>query len=188
MVDGDTKNIEKLITGDLFFKFDSLSPSRNVPNCSKFSAVDMHPSLTSLSLARDPRRARFEGGVSVTAISSLVKVLPTTNIDHLSLAFNRVGDSGLGLIAASLKSTKLKTLDLDNADINRAGAEALANVLKEDDTELSTVNLSNNKVGGAVELLLEAAKTHSKLTQVGDEGTTVSHCRIFVLALFLSQL
>jgi hypothetical protein len=148
----------------------------------------MHPSLTSLSLARDPRRARFEGGVSVTAISSLVKVLPTTNIDHLSLAFNRVGDSGLGLIAASLKSTKLKTLDLENADINRAGAEALANVLKEDDTDLTTVNLSNNNVGGAVELLLEAAKTHSKLTQVGDEGTTVSHCRILFLYSRCSSL
>jgi len=122
---------------------------------------------------RDPRRARFEGGVGSVAVATLLKVLPNSNIDHLSLAFNRVGDANIARLAAALKDTKLNSLDLENTDINGKGATALASALQEDDTELVTINLSHNNVGAAAEALIEAAKTHSKLTQIGDEGTSV---------------
>jgi len=149
-VDGDTESLEKFI-----------------------AAVELHPSLTSLNLMRDPRRARFEGGVGSVAVATLLKVLPNSNIDHLSLAFNRVGDANIARLAAALKDTKLNSLDLENTDINGKGATALASALQEDDTELVTINLSHNNVGAAAEALIEAAKTHSKLTQIGDEGTSV---------------
>merc|ERR1719231_2226210 len=87
-VDGDSEGLEKFI-----------------------SAIDFHPSLTSLSFARDPRRARFDGGVSASEVATLLKVLPNTNIQHLSLAFNRVVDFGLSLISAGLKNTKLESID-----------------------------------------------------------------------------
>jgi hypothetical protein len=124
-------------------------------------------------LARDPRRARHDGGISQDDLDLLVSVLPQTGIEHLSLAFNRIGDNGLSLLADGLHGTKLTSLDLETASINAVGAIALANVLERDETNLSHINFSNNNVGGAAEALVIAAKAHSRLHQIGDEGTAV---------------
>jgi hypothetical protein len=149
-VDGDAEDIQKII-----------------------AAVEMHPSLSTLSFARDPRRARFPDGFTEGDLIHLLEVLPNTNVEHLSLAFNRIGDAGLELIASELHETKLKSLDLESASVNARGAEALAAVLAADKSELTSVNLSNNNVAGAAEALIRAATTHSKLTSIGDEGTSL---------------
>ncbi len=143
----------------------------------------MHPSLSMLSFARDPRRARFPGGLTEGDLIHLLEVLPNTNVEHLNLAFNRIGDAGLELIASELHGTKLKSLDLETASINTQGAEALAAVLIADKSDLTSVNLSNNNVAGAAESLIRAATTHSKLTSIGDEGTSVSLFGLWVQTL-----
>ena len=134
-------------------------------------ALEQHPALESLSLARDPRRARFEGGVSLDDLDDLLKVLPTTAITYLNLAFNRLGDEGLEVLANALPSTGITSLNIETASINTAGAVALAAAIKADKSRLTTVNLSNNNIGGAAEALIDAAKLSSKLEAIGDEGT-----------------
>ena len=147
-VDGDTNALDKILL-----------------------ALKEHPALESLSLARDPRRARSEGGVSLDDLDDLLTVLPTTAIAHLSLAFNRLGDEGLEILANALASTGITSLNVETAGINAAGAVALAAVIKADKSRLTTVNLSNNNIGGAAEALIDAAKLSSKLEAIGDEGT-----------------
>lgn len=136
-------------------------------------ALESHPALVSLSLARDPRRARFEGGVSSEDIELLCEVLPSTGITQLSLAFNRVGDEGLTTVANALAATKLTALDVEGASVNAAGAAALAAVVKAEKVSLVTINFSHNNVGGAVDALIEAAKASSTLASIGDEGTVL---------------
>jgi hypothetical protein len=46
--------------------------------CPATTAIEMHPSLTTLSLARDVWRAHSPGGVGVDEILALVDVLPNT--------------------------------------------------------------------------------------------------------------
>lgn len=82
--------------------------------------------------------------------------------------------------------TKLKliSLDLETASINSVGAQALAEALLKDDTILKDINLSNNNIGGAASVLLQAAITHSTLERIGIEGTLV-RCS---LSIFLVNL
>jgi hypothetical protein len=135
------------------------------------SATEMHSSLTRLSFARDPRRARFQGGVTTENILDLFEILPNTNINQLSLAFNRVGDVGMQLIAQYLSNTRLTSLDLESSDINAKGAKALADALQKDNTELTHINLSHNNIGG--DILVQAVRANSKIEHIGDEGTAL---------------
>ena len=70
----------------------------------------------SLSLARDPRRAHSTGGVGLQEVELLTEVLPSTNVESLSLAFNRVGDDGLATLLQGI--AQISSLDLENAGIN----------------------------------------------------------------------
>ncbi len=115
----------------------------------------------------------MKGGVSEVDLQVLVDVLPNTNIEHLNIAFNRIGDSGLELLAGALDRTKLKSLELETAGINSRGAEALARVLMEGKSDLTRVGLSHNNIGGAAQALVEAAAAHPKLEHIGHEGTPV---------------
>lgn len=169
-IDGDTEDLDKYITGKeipIVLYYVSLT------NRSRCVALKSS-SLTSLSMARDPRRARFSGGVGDTEVELLVSMLPGSNIEHLCLSFNRIGDSGLKRIASILNKTKLVSLDLETANINAGGAEALAEALSTEDSDLTRINLSNNNIAGAAAALLKAAVTHPKIESIGDEGTTVS--------------
>ena len=80
------------------------------------TAIEAHPSLVSLSLACDPRRAHSTGGVGLQEVELLTEVLPSTNVESLSLAFNRVGDDGLATLLQGI--AQISSLDLENAGIN----------------------------------------------------------------------
>jgi len=136
-------------------------------------AVEMHSALTSLDLSRDPSRAHHEGGLEAEHIQLLVGVLPNSSVQHLSLAFNRVGDAGAEIIADALASLSLTSLDLDTTGINNKGGKFFAAALEKNDSDLETINFSHNNVGGAADELISAAKKNSKLKTVGDEGTTL---------------
>jgi len=142
------------------------------------AAVEQHPTLTGLDFSRDPRRAHHGGGMSADDVELLMQVLPNTNVESINLAFNRIGDEGASTIAGALRKTKLKSLDLETAGINAAGTAAVAAVLAKDDSDVHSINFSHNNIGGAVDSLIEAAKKHSKLKHVGDEGTVVGGSRL----------
>jgi len=155
-IDGDSDNLDKFI-----------------------AAVEMHSSLKSLDFSRDPRRARFDGGVSRSDLELLLGVLSKSKVLDLNLAFNQIGDSGVALIADALASINLESLNLETSGVNAEGAEALASALKKDNSNLATLNLAHNNIAGAVEHLISAAKAHSKLKTIGDEGTLIGRSESF---------
>lgn len=136
----------------------------------------MHPTLTSLSFAQDAIHYKKpdHSSISFDDIVDLFEILPNTNIVSLNLAFNKLGDKGLEYIATKLTNNKLLLeLDLQRTDISDKGLRTLAKVLLKDDSSLTSINLGYNNIGGAAEELLEAVKTHSKISQLGLSGTAV---------------
>jgi len=94
------------------------------------------------------------------------------SIEHLDLAFNyMVGCDGVELIASVLHETALKSLDLHTTGVQERGLTALALALQLDHTHIEHLNIAHNQVGSADAHLVEAAKKHSKLSHINDEGT-----------------
>ena len=143
-------------------------------------AVEMHPSLTRLSLARDPFRAGLKGGLEADDILVLLDVLPNTGVIHLDLAFNvEIGDEGVGLLAAHLGELKLKSLNLQTTGITDVGLFKVAQALElAPGSPLEDLNIARNMVGkvgsGVNDALLNAVKVHGRIRHINDEGTGVS--------------
>lgn len=142
------------------------------------AAIEMHPTLTRLSLAQDAVAYKKvdHSSISLDDLENLFEILPNTNIASLSLAFNRLGDVGMELISNKLSKTdKLVELDLSNTAINTEGVLSLSRALEKDDASVASINLSDNNIAGGADELLEAVKKNSKIVSVGLSGTAVSH-------------
>jgi len=138
-------------------------------------ALEMHPSLRKLSLARDPFRARAKGGMEADDMLVLLDVLPSTNIEDLDLAFNvEIGDEGVSLLCDHLTEIKLKYLNLQTTGLTDVGLLKIAETIAKDHTPLESLNIARNiigKVGEVNDVLLEAVRSHSNIRHLNDEGT-----------------
>mmetsp|Transcript_2185 Transcript_2185/g.4677 ORF Transcript_2185/g.4677 Transcript_2185/m.4677 type:complete len:1037 (+) Transcript_2185:772-3882(+) len=93
-------------------------------------------------------------GITAKGVSAIVEYLTNTmnrSLVGLSLGCNRLGDDGLAILIKGLRRYKsLKRLTLSSCGISAAGAQMLADYLKEPGCELSFLDLSCMKSTWAV--------------------------------------
>jgi Ran GTPase-activating protein (RanGAP) involved in mRNA processing and transport len=105
-------------------------------------ALSMHPCLVSVSLCGNIMKRN-----ACMALSTLIQ-WTTTELLDLELDDNAIGDEGMELLVTGLSSSaSLNGLRLANNGITSIGIEALSNVLKSPNSQLSHLGLNFNSFG-----------------------------------------
>ena len=105
-----------------------------------------------------------------------------SSLNHLKLTNNAVGLIGAQALALALKSknTKLKILELDNADIRNEATELLADALKSNKI-LEKLVLSYNKIDDVgAKALADALKLNTTLKTLEIRNCFIENKNIFI--------
>ncbi|XP_041950293.1 NACHT, LRR and PYD domains-containing protein 3-like isoform X2 [Alosa sapidissima] len=97
---------------------------------------------------------------SGTALASTLSS-NTSDMRHLDLAYNNLGDSGVELLSTGLEQAKceLETLELKSCNLKKKSCEALSSALRTN-PNLRQLDLSGNNLGDSGVELLSSGLTH----------------------------
>ena len=145
-------------------------------------------SLTDLDLHLSSSRTMFSRAkIDNKEIDQLSQALSVnTELTHLNLSGNEIGESGAELLSNALSvNTKLTHLNLSGNQIGESGAELLSNALSVN-TELTHLNLSGNQIGkSGAQFLSDALFYNTTLTHLNLDDNLVGPNGVAYLSLAL---
>ena len=151
-------------------------------------SLSFNVSLTDLDLHLSSLRTMFSRAkIDNKEIDQLSQALSVnTELTHLNLSGNEIGESGAQLLSEALSvNTKLTHLNLSGNQIGKSGAQLLSNALSVN-TKLTHLNLSGNQIGkSGAQLLSNALFYNTTLTHLNLDDNLVGPLGVAYLSLAL---
>ena len=151
-------------------------------------SLSFNVSLTDLDLHFSSLRTMFSRAkIDNKEIDQLSQALSVnTELTHLNLSGNEIGESGAQLLSEALSvNTKLTHLNLSGNQIGKSGAQLLSKALSVN-TELTHLNLSGNQIGkSGAQFLSDALFCNTTLTHLNLDDNLVGPDGVAYLSLAL---
>ena len=151
-------------------------------------SLSFNVSLTDLDLHFSSLRTMFSRAkIDNKEIDQLSQALSVnTELTHLNLSGNEIGESGAQLLSEALSvNTKLTHLNLSGNQIGKSGAQLLSKALSVN-TELTHLNLSGNQIGkSGAQFLSDALFYNTTLTHLNLDDNLVGPDGVAYLSLAL---
>ena len=151
-------------------------------------SLSFNVSLTDLDLHFSSLRTMFSRAkIDNKEIDQLSQALSVnTELTHLNLSGNEIGESGAQLLSEALSvNTKLTHLNLSGNQIGKSGAQLLSKALSVN-TELTHLNLSGNQIGkSGAQFLSDALFDNTTLTHLNLDDNLVGPDGVAYLSLAL---
>ena len=151
-------------------------------------SLSFNVSLTDLDLHLSSLRTMFSRAkIDNKEIDQLSQALSVnTELTHLNLSGNEIGESGAQLLSEALSvNTKLTHLNLSGNEIGESGAQLLSEALSVN-TKLTHLNLSGNQIGkSGAQFLSDALFYNTTLTHLNLDDNLVGPNGVAYLSLAL---